>query len=292
MKIRYLRRLEVCLLLFYGVYFPIHAADATQQGKDKRGSVSANNCKLIQWNRISFAHPYLPIDEPGKYCINQDYRLSCINGAGDCGSSPLIEIIADNVDLDLQGHTLSRAGRPLEIFGRGFNISIKNGFIRNGSIRIRTPDTPNETINGDEPMEEPVLKEDRSILVENIHIESGGIFVSAANALIRNNEITSEADDLAPICVYGPHSVIENNMLRRITNVSKFHSYGIYLRNSSGSIIRENIITNKGTRVNTFTFGLRNSRGVTIKDNKIHNFSTTVERLGQSDEQQIGNNLQ
>jgi hypothetical protein len=221
MRIRYLRRFDVGLLLFYGAYFPIQGADAAEQGKDKRASASINNCKLIQWDRTSFAHPYLPIDESGKYCINQDYRLSCINGAGNCGSSPLIEIIADNVDLDLQGHTLSRAGRPLEIFGRGFNISIRNGFIRNGSIRIRTPDTPNETINGDEPMEEPVLKEDGSIRVENIHIESGGIFVSGANALIRNNEITSKADDLAPICVYGPHSVIENNMLRRITNVSK-----------------------------------------------------------------------
>jgi polygalacturonase len=250
------------------------------------------NCAVIQWDRTAFAHPYLPIDRPGKYCIDQDYHLRCINGAGSCGGGSLIEIMANDVDLDLKGHTLSRKGRAFAIIGRGRNITVKNGIIQNGSILINTPDSPTGPINGDEPMREFTLDESGFIRVENMRIESGEISVSGANVRIRHSEVVLGSGYLAPISVYGPGAVIEHNRLKRITSPSRFHDYGIYLRNGRGGLIRDNVIENEGAQENTFAFGLRNSQGVMIENNRLRNFSKIIERLGQSDERQIGNIFQ
>lgn len=273
---------SVCLL-------PFVDDQGSEWGLGPQSDVERNEkCELVQWDRRTFAHPYLTIRKAGKYCIGRDYHLTCVNGAGECGGGPLIEIVSDDVDLDLAGHTLARKGRPIQISALGFNISIRNGSIRNGNIRIRTPDSPNEPINA-YTYPSVVPSPNGVSSVEGINLVDGSIFVSGANVYIGHNEITPGSEDLAGISVYGPSAKITKNRIHRNTTRSDFHSYGIYLRNGSGSEIRENTVENRGVHQNAFSIGLQDSRGVRIVNNQLRNFSGVVERIGLSDDIQTGN---
>ena len=257
-----------------------------------RGSpaVSNSECEVLHWDRTHYAHVYLPIRSSGKYCIDQDYRPSCSEWMGSCGSSAFLDIKANDVEIDLRGHTLSRSGRALEVFGQGKNISIKNGVIKNGSIHIRTPEVPSYyVINGTPPWVDPDFEVNSFTRIENVRIVDGNIEVAGANVVVRNNEVSLGAGYLAPISIYGPYPIIEDNRLTRATEPSKFPSFGIYLRAGNGAVVRGNTIENNGTRENATAIGLRDSKGVRVENNGAENFDKFIERIGMSDEKEKGN---
>jgi polygalacturonase len=201
-----------------------------------------------------------------------------------CGGGWFIEIRSSNVDLDLLGHTLTGSGRNLTIWAKGSNIVIRNGVIKNGSIHIQSPDAPTDVINGNSPWVEPDFREDNFARIEKIRIEEGGISIAGANAVVRNNDVTLGAGFLAPVTIYGPHPIVENNRLIRDTEPSKLPSYGIYLRKGDDAVVRNNTILNNGTRENTAAIGLRNSVNAHIENNRIDNFEQPIDRIGKSGE--------
>jgi putative cofactor-binding repeat protein len=244
------------------------------------------SCEVLHWDRKGSAFPYLSVVKPGKYCIDQDYRFSCSEWLGSCGSSAFLEIFANDVEVDLQGHTLSLSGSSIEIFGRGRNIVIKNGVIKKGKIAIQSLHAPSsDNINRGGGYTADRFDADNFTRVENMRIETGSIAISAANAVVRNNDVALNAGFLAPVVIRGPHPVVENNRLTRSTQPSKFSSYGIYLRDVEHAVVRGNTIRNYGTSGNTAAVALRDSQSVHMENNRIDNFERPLEQIDATDGQ-------
>ncbi|PFH09429.1 hypothetical protein BCF11_1825 [Collimonas sp. PA-H2] len=256
--------LIACNVVLLGYMFskPTHAAELINS--------PVTSCEVLHWNRKEFSRPLLYVDKPGKYCIDQDYRFSCSEWMGSCGSSPFLQIIASDVEVDMRGHTFSRSGRPLEIFGRGRNIFIKNGEIKNGYININAPRSSGFFVG------------DNFTHIENVRVETGCIHIFAANAIVRNNDVVASKDCTTPLTIVGPHPTIEKNRLTTVAGAFDAARYGIDLSEGEGAVVRGNTILNYGPRENTGAVVLRDGDGVQMENNHVDNFEQAVMRTGTS----------
>ena len=276
----YLRKLLFCLFFIVSTAGAATAAEPSgAEGKNENKA-----CTVIRWDKTVSSFPYLSISSPGKYCLDQDYQTTCYPAIGRCSSTDLVVIRANDVVLDLRGHTLAASGRPIRIYGYGNNINIRNGIIKNGSILLRGIDTPDYiSLHNAAPWVEPDFYADNSLSVERIKIESGAIELYGANSLIRENEVLARENALAAISVYGPNSVIEDNGIRIRTSGSKKRAaYGVFARAAKNLIIRRNDFQNDEAAQNAFSIGLKNSGDVFLEKNSFGDFESNVEEIGES----------
>jgi len=77
------------------------------------------------------------IVNPGKYIVTRDIAAP---------AGPVIEIVVDNVDIDLNGFSLETGGADPVITGGGLNISIRNGVLLAGAVGISLQPAQNVTI--------------------------------------------------------------------------------------------------------------------------------------------------
>ena len=265
--------LNACVALIVGNVVLLGAAFSEMAIAVEVNSDPATSCEVLHWNRKESAFPYLSVAKPGKYCIDKDYRLSCSEWMGSCGGSGFLEILANDVEVDLQGHTLSRSGRPIEIFGRGRNITIKNGVIENGYLHITTPGSSGFAVG------------DNFTRIENIRIETGCIHISAANTTIRNSDIAASKNCSTPLTIVGRHPTVEKNRLTTIAGVADAARYGIDLSEGEGAVVRDNTVLNDGPRKNTGGVVLRDSDGAQMEDNRVDNFEQEFVRASVSNGQ-------
>jgi hypothetical protein len=104
--------------------------------------------------------PYL-ITAPGVYCLK-----SSLTGIGGVG------INADDVTVDLNGHTLESAAIGVASFANTRNSTVRNGTIRGGSFAVSLA-APGTSGN----------------MVERIRAEGSGIRVSGNGGVVRNNVV-------------------------------------------------------------------------------------------------------
>ncbi len=105
------------------------------------------DCTVVSWRGApslikpgAYAgRPTIHIRKPGKYCLDRDYYSICYPAGllweHSC-SGVGISISANDVGLDLRGHTVTARGTGAGIHGRGERITIRNGVMKGASIGI------------------------------------------------------------------------------------------------------------------------------------------------------------
>src|SRR6266850_7666789 len=129
------------------------------------------------------------ITQPGVYCLK-----ASLGGLGG------ISVQADDVTIDLNGHTLEPSSIGVAAYADQRNITVRNGTIRGGSRAIYFAGAGGS-----------------GHLVERIRAEGGGIFVAGQGGAVRNNTVIGTADaNLGP--VYGIE-IAESTGMRVSDNV-------------------------------------------------------------------------
>ena len=225
--------------------------------------------------------PHFYIVKPGNYCFVKSY--SCYKSyvgweeGGSCET--MLDIRADDVDVDLMGYTLS--GNNL-VIGRAENVSIRNGTLDSGSIVIGKSSGKGET-----PFR-------AHWVMDNLLIRSTGSFIrsSGADNVIRNSkiEITLKGSNIdrsspflkitpnASLLHDGPGLILENNKFEvKIDGVvESYPAYAIYLFNANGSHINGNEIRFRGETKDTIAIGLHLSSDVTLENNVITSATSPI----------------
>jgi parallel beta-helix repeat protein len=168
----------------------------------------------------------IPVFAPGSFLGADGTYIVTRNLAGGAGA--VITIGAPNVDLDLNGFTLTGAGGPvISVLAGVDHVTIRNGVLSGGTIGI---DVPGAT---------------RKVDIHDVKIHdaaTSGIHLgNVEGAAIRRNEITDTGSE--GIAWDGPafakHGTIENNLLRST-------SAGIVVTNSSSVAILNNRLEEPG----------------------------------------------
>jgi len=197
------------------------------------------------------------INQPGKYIVTRN-----INGAG--GPQPVIDVQAPDVDIDLNGFTLSNLGGPQPIiytFG-GVPLTIRNGTLVGGSEGIYA-----QTGADDVPMFKVVV-EDVNVMASagyGIHLRMISDFALRRNNIASSQNVAIFIDGGNPMLPYPVMGTIEhnriqdcyggitviygssvatlNNRLERITNIAPLPAQGAIIYDySEGGLISENTI--------------------------------------------------
>ncbi len=178
------------------------------------------------------------ISDPGKYIVTRD-----IAAAG----GPIIDIIVDNVDIDLNGFSLETGGADPVIVGGGSNISIRNGVLLAGAMGIR-------------------LQPAQNVTIEDVKSQGSGgsgieIFDATGYALRRNHVIDCSTIGIAVGGIPGIESsgILEDNSVVRCQE-------GINIDDASSTIVKYNRVEDT-----TGSFGIRlgNSFGVLLDRNTV-----------------------
>ncbi|WP_211454792.1 hypothetical protein [Collimonas antrihumi] len=276
-------------------------AGATSQPESVQND-SGSSCVVLRWDKASFNKPYIAIRQSGRYCLDQDYDFACSPWAHGCGGN-FIDIEADNVDVDLRGHTLGTIGTRgyTGISGHGKNIRIHNGTIKGvgTGIELAQRSTNWKMAPVYSYPVYPVLPNaqftDTRFIIESINFVDvfSPILLSGTGNVIRNNHIGAilenrlvadgkpkfSGDDEAKVSVlnFGPKALIENNTITQKTNNRGVAAYTLYLRNGDGSVVRNNSITLDGSVDKTIAIGLSNSREVVVQENSFVKVETPIE---------------
>jgi len=223
------------------------------------------------------------ISTPGKYCLMQNI-LADSNG---------IVVAANDVTIDLQGHTLRsfRPGLPLiTTYGivtsseavERWNLTIKNGTISGFTSGI-------------------LLNYASNVLIEAVRIEgdpqqaSTGVLANSSRApvIIRGNQIANVAYGV--FLNRAAASVVDNNVIQLFdANVAPLplprgNRVGVFLDvYSHGVVVSKNVIRN--TTSSVFTQGIRValvaggpvSNGVVIEHNNVSNVGDGINAYGSS----------
>ncbi len=200
---------------------------------------------------------------PGVYCVEQDFELAMANGAA-------IEIKADDVTLDLTGHTISNvsAGSGTQAFGI-YSLSRERIVLKNGTIRgwlqgIRLDAPEPFTTSGGHLIED--ICADRNLLA--------AIWVDGRGDVIRRNRVTATGGtsvsganvDAYALYVQGPANRVYDNDVVGVTSVGSGHSYGLVFSLASDFGLAA------GNRISATEYGIAAGNGtVKYRDNLTSN---------------------
>jgi hypothetical protein len=221
------------------------------------------------------------IQKSGTYCLDRDYTFTCTIFHHGC-SGQFILIEADDVELDMKGHSLSGGRAYTGVYAFGRNISIRNGVLKGLAIGVEmghgSRSMPYYARPGaNERKKSPFAT--TNFHVENMIIQDAdyGILLGGAGNVIRDNKLTcslfgpvgnKEYGKVAKIGLmnYGSNVLIENNEIEMRSVSSENRSYGIYLRNATDSILKGNeiSITGDGAKIGLEIY---QSRNVKLRDN-------------------------
>jgi len=185
-------------------------------------------------------YPRITIETPGRFCLSRDVHQDALRDF--LRRSPVyarheavIRIRADDVNIDLSGHSVSNAmqdGLTLIWFSkfvvgeqggaRLSRASIANGILLSpGAAGVGIDLTASNLYGAHSLQFAPVppgttkqeFFKDTSHLIESVRIHAGkrAILIDGKNNVIRNNRIT--VDGTTAIVAQGPGVVIENNVI-------------------------------------------------------------------------------
>ena len=160
------------------------------------------------------------ITAPGPYCLK-----ASLTGIGG------ITISADDVSVDLNGHTLESKAIGVTSWGRYRNSIVRNGTIRGGTFAVSLN---NETSGH---------------LVEEIRAEGSGIRVSGNGVVVRNNVVVgtttaSVGPNYGIIVGTGTGARIRDNVVVNPATGYVGEGGGIWAFGAIGAVIEGNVVRN------------------------------------------------
>ena len=264
----------------------VHDTHVTPEVAPASAQTGTNACEVLHWDRESYNKPYMSIERPGKYCLDQDYEFACSIFGHGCGGR-MIEISASNVDLDFRGHTLRMSGTRGYTGVRGFgqNIRVHNGRIEGAGLGITLMN------RGSSPGRAyPILKvrtddvfTETDFMVEHMQFSDvvSAVTVAGSGNKIRDNTIDAALDANATsgppfsLLSYGPSARIERNTFRLHDLTPGSNGYAIYLRSADRTAVEGNTVRVDDSPTGTIGVGLSNSKEVSLRQNRIDTEKST-----------------
>jgi parallel beta-helix repeat protein len=199
------------------------------------------------------------ITSPGEYILTQDLL--------NLDVSPCINIQADNVILDCQGHILDSLGMPTGIKIVRFspttsNVTVKNCVLRRWHDGIYIYNSNYNTLINITP-----------------EYNYNGIYIYNSNYNTLSN-ITTYQNSYGIFLYYSDYTIMEN------LNITYTHEYGISLLNSNF-----NNLSNITFNYNNYGIRIENSNNNVIRDSVIKNSGSYGIRIISSQGNQIFNNI-
>ena len=228
---------------------------------------------------------YVPynVSAPGVYCLARDFSTPL-------QASAFITIEADNVTIDLAGHTLD--GHLVPVYGvYGFNrtnVTVRNGrLLRFGTGVFLGATTPSDGALGGHRIEDLDLRGNegtginvwgRGSLVRGNRIaDTGtgleyntaeGIRVAGPAVRVLDNEVIRTRGYAAGIRVLNaPGSVVGGNRITDTVGISSTESVALAVSNSGGTLVHGNHVSNITSYLNTTGVSVVSSNYVTVRDN-------------------------
>lgn len=271
-------------------------------------------CAVLRWDRRSTTFPKMFVTEPGKYCVDRDYTIDLRGCIHNCGGQ-FIDIRANEVEIDLRGHTLTMIGRSYGgIQAVGSDITIRNGRIKgSGWGVVFDAGPPAELPPGAYVAHAYDIAYERHLVytntiygkggarIENMIIETDREPIAAAgtNVAVIGNTIRAgflkdkdpaqpgvprkfiATEPAAMISIYGPNTVVEGNTIEQTNRTGgRISTYSVLLRDAKGAVVRNNRIRNSGSSRNTAAVGLIDSADVVLEGNTFVNIQTPVAAIG------------
>lgn len=179
------------------------------------------------------------ISSPGIYCLTGDVDGTSVT------TGHAIDIDADNVILDLKGHTL--IGPPTALLNTGIfvedrrNVTIMNGTVLGFDQQVREGGRGNiiEDLRLDGGFEYPIVAAGQGTLIRRnlvVNCRISGIGVGGSNTHVIDNDVV-DCGSFFGIQVGGDHHFVVNN------RVSGAPACGIDATVGTGNKIRDNIVT-------------------------------------------------
>jgi hypothetical protein len=210
--------------------------------------------------------PY--IQSPGVFCLAEDVTV-------DISSGSAIEIHADDVVLDLDGHFILNSARDPGT-SRGIRASDQDRItVRNGSVRGFERGVDIQTTRRSTGLH----------VLEDLHITACtqlGMYVHGAAALIRHNDVS----DIGGVDTSNAHGISANSGTFRIVNndvmglSSSGYSFGISLNSDSPSMVVGNRISSADKAIHATTATLATCRDNLTADISVSSFSNCVDAGG------------
>ncbi len=239
---------------------------------------TADGCEILRDRRKS-GKPSMGISRPGRYCLDKDYEFECTIFTHGCGGQ-LIDIRADDVDIDFRGHTVRMSGTRgyIGVWGFGRNIRVHNGRIRGAGVGIMLSDrgrSPQDAYPA-MPVNSDHVFTDTGFVVERMQFSDvqTAVMVSGSGNQIHDNRIDATLDAVrntgAPFALlsYGPAARIERNTFRLHDLTPGMSGYAIYVRSGERTLIGDNNVRVDDAQ-GTVGIGLSSSTGVVLRQNWI-----------------------
>jgi hypothetical protein len=200
--------------------------------------------------------PPIVISSPGSYCLLADYALKLT------GSSAAIEVTANNVIIDFNGHRIGNMAAGSSNYGAGVMVQmpIQNLTLRNGTLR---------GFHTGISMGGPGMGH----LVEDMLIDQslyGGMYIFADNTTVRRNRVLASGtwgdQGVLGIHVAGSNNrVIDNDVTNTTSTVWNF-IVGIDVEGDR-FIVSGNRVTGLFAPASAIEYGIRASGTGTIANN-------------------------
>lgn len=324
--LRVLSCLVASILCPLGIGFGARSAAASQDCRalavTERGSRAASQLTRVLLPRIT-------IEESGTYCLGQDVNQAALRDPVRgreifAQVESMIRIRANDVTLDMAGHTVSNEMRPgmtliwFSKFTRGEpdgtrlrQIRVRNGkLVSPGPLGIGIDLLASKpygsrsllAVSPPEGVQVTDLFEDTRHVVDSMTIVAGkrAVEIDGKNNVIRNNRMV--IDGATAIVAQGPGIVIENNLIevRDDPRFASDHGRGfdprtpfpIRLIQADGAIIRNNEIrlTSHGAHKRLpAAIELIASKDVVIEGNRVRGMDALVHSDSKSSHRDVSN---
>jgi len=206
------------------------------------------------------------ISASGIYCLNTELSFPS-------GSGAAISIVADDVVLDFNGHTLDglAAGPSTSAYGvialNRSNLTIRNGTLRGFYIGV---------LSGGRAPQNNIVEEMRADRCTSV-----GLTVRGVGSIARHNLVTrTGGNSIQAVGIYGLGDgvhVVDNEVVATI-EVPGTPTIGIRVDSGVGGVVERNVVSN-GSAWTTDSIGIRfsgSSPQGTVVGNRIVNFKYGV----------------